>query len=684
MARKIQLEDLFKFELADDIQMAPGGERIVYVSTKLNREENGYETSIFMQEQGSEVVRFTMGPGDSHPRFSPDGETLAFLRRSAAGRQIWLMALSGGEARPLTEMPGNVSEFAWSPDGRRLAFICRLRKGALRPGQEDADEGQADTDREGVAGVGSSEQLFDKYTAGVQIVDELLHKMDGVGYYGAERPSLCVMSLDDPDGAVQLTEPPYSVSAPVWSPDGKTVFIQGRLGPEDYDRGGSELQIWAVPVDRSPVHQVTPAGLSCRVMAVSPDGATIAVVANQTDDMSYGNAGIYLVSPDGGAVKHIASAWDRPFDDKTVMGMGGRGSAAIVWSTDGASLFSITSREGTTQLAHIDIKTDAVRLLTEGDRVITSVSFSADRTAVAMVIAEPLSPSKVHHLDVDSGREECWTALNEDLLDELELVTPERFQSHAENGPVVDGWIMKPHGLQPGQQYPAILSIHGGPALMYTSTFFFEKQLLAAQGYGVIYSNPRGSHGYGAEFSKAIQSEWGGADYDDLMATVDQALANNPWIDPERLGVTGGSYGGFMTNWIVGHTNRFKAAVTGRSIADNRSKTGTGDLGPFRFKRANNIPYWVDSTWYDKQSPITYVENVTTPILIEHQEDDLRCPIEQAMMWYSAIKYLDKAPVRMVVYPKESHGMSRTGKPWHRIHRLREMLAWFHSYLGER
>lgn len=678
MARKIQLEDLFGFELAGDVQMAPDGQRVAYVSQTINREENRYETAIYMQKRGEDPVRFTMGPDDSQPRFSPNNQLLAFLSRRGGTAQVWLMSLAGGEARQLTDAPGDVSEFSWSPDGKRLAFICQLPQDGLRTGQTGGDGAGAGSGAEaGDGDVG----LLEKYTAGVQVVDELLHKMDGVGYFGAERPCLCVMSLDEPQSPVQLTEPPYSVSSPVWSPDGERLFVKGRLGA-DYDRGGSELQIWAVPAAGGAAEQVSPPGLSCRDAVVSPDGATVAIIATYTDEMSYDNAGIFLVPLAGGEATQIVKHWDAPFDDMAVLDLVGPGGGSVTWSPDGKSLFSVTSVKGTSQLAQIDIGTDTVRLLTEGDRVITSFSFDAGCKSAALTVAEALSPSNVHYLDVDTGREEQWTALNKQLLSELQLSPPERFQSHAENGPAVDGWIIKPHDLQEGQQYPALLSIHGGPALMYTSAFFFEFQLLAANGYGVIYSNPRGSHSYGEQFCKAIQWEWGGADYDDLMATVDKAVANNAWIDPERLGVAGGSYGGFMTNWIVGHTDRFKAAVTGRSISDWRSQCGTGDLGPFRFKRVNDIPYWVDNTWYEQQSPITYVENVTTPILIEHQDNDLRCPIEQAMMWYSAIKYLDKAPVRLVIYPGESHGMSRTGKPWHRIHRLREVAEWFRLYLG--
>jgi len=251
-----------------------------------------------------------------------------------------------------------------------------------------------------------------------------------------------------------------------------------------------------------------------------------------------------------------------------------------------------------------------------------------------------------------------------------------RFKAQAPGGPEIDGWIMQPIGFAEGQRYPTILEIHGGPMAMYADAFFFEFQLLAAQGFGVVFSNPRGSQGYDEAHCMAIAKEWGNLDYKDLMAVLDTAIAENPWIDTERLGVTGGSYGGFMTNWIVGHTDRFKAAVTGRSICDWRMMVGTGDFGSYWIRKFDGVAPWVDDTHYKQQSPITYVGNVKTPILIEHQEGDLRCPIDQGMMWYTAIKYLNKAPVRFVTYPGEFHGMSRNGKPWNRIHRLGEIVSW--------
>ena len=240
---------------------------------------------------------------------------------------------------------------------------------------------------------------------------------------------------------------------------------------------------------------------------------------------------------------------------------------------------------------------------------------------------------------------------------------------------------MKPVHFDAHKRYPAILEIHGGPMMLYAQSFFFEFQCLAAKGYGVIYTNPRGSQGYGTEFCTAIQKEWGNLDYLDVMAGLETALAAESWIDPNQLGVAGGSYGGYMTNWIIGHTDRFKAAVTMRSVVDWRAMVGTGDGGWHWMKRADQKAPWQNDEWYRQQSPITYVENITTPLLIEHQEGDLRCPIEQGEILYTAVKYLNQAPVKFVRYPDEFHGMSRDGKPWHRVHRLETMTDWLDTYI---
>jgi dipeptidyl aminopeptidase/acylaminoacyl peptidase len=238
---------------------------------------------------------------------------------------------------------------------------------------------------------------------------------------------------------------------------------------------------------------------------------------------------------------------------------------------------------------------------------------------------------------------------------------------------------MKPAGFEAGKQYPAILYVHGGPMAMYGWTFFFEFQCLAAAGYAVIYTNPRGSQGYGQEFCSCIREDWGNLDYLDVMAGLDAALAAAPWIDRERLGIAGGSYGGFMTNWAVGHTDRFKAAVTQRSVVNEASSVGTSDFGYVDMASYPTRP-WEDMTFYRGVSPLTFVEQIHTPLLIEHQEEDYRCPMEQAEQLYTALKVLRRT-VEFVRYPDSSHGMSRTGKPWLRVYRLRTIRDWFDRFI---
>jgi dipeptidyl aminopeptidase/acylaminoacyl peptidase len=665
VARKIQVEDLLAFQLAGSVQMAPGGNRVAFVVNRVEKEKNETQTSIYMGAPGKPTVRFTGGESDNSPRFSPDGTQLAFISRRSGQPQIWLMSVEGGEAQQLTKVQGGVSEFEWAPDGQRIAFTAMLKAEGIQPEVKDEKE----------------DDLLKKHTKNVKVITELSHKMDGVGYFGERRPCLCVADVAEDPKPVQLTFPPYQVSDLAWSPDGKQILFAGRLGA-DYDRDAFNAMVYAIDAAGGEARQLTPNSSDAGGAAVSPDGAMVAYQAVDPEELGYDNTRLYLVPLGGGEPKRIAAGWDRPFGQLGLSDMPAPAGGRLTWTPDGKSLFCLTSVDGTVQLAEVDVASGEVTLRTSGDRLIYSFSLDARCRKAAFGIADPLNPADIYFSDLKEATEERLSNLNQALLSELELSEPRRFYARAAGGPRVDGWVMQPADYQEGQQYPAILEIHGGPMMMYAAAFFFEFQLMAAQGYGVIYANPRGSQGYGEAFCKAIQLEWGNNDYADVTAILDQAIAENPWIDTARLGVTGGSYGGFMTNWIVGHTDRFRAAVTGRSICDWRGMVGTGDGGPFWMKRFGRVAPWVDDSIYKQQSPITYVQNVVTPILIEHQEGDLRCPIDQGMMWYTAIKWQGKAPVRFVTYPGEFHGMSRNGKPWNRIHRLNEIVSWFKQYLN--
>lgn len=292
-------------------------------------------------------------------------------------------------------------------------------------------------------------------------------------------------------------------------------------------------------------------------------------------------------------------------------------------------------------------------------------------------------PGEIFSLDIPSGTAVSRTDCNGTFLNGLTLSEPEGFECQSSDGRRIQGWVMAPVGCDPGRKYPAILEIHGGPHTMFGEAFFFEFQYLCSLGYAVIFANPRGSHGYGQEFVHACCNDYGGMDYADLMAATDDAVRRFPFIDPERLGVTGGSYGGFMTNWIVARTNRFRAAVTQRSISNWTSFTGSSDIGFYFTEEELGETPWSDPERMRRLSPLSYVQRIATPLLIIHSEQDLRCPIEQAEQLFTALRRLDRT-VRFLRFPGSSHELSRSGKPVLRVERLKAIGDWFGIYLAHK
>ncbi|NMP22129.1 alpha/beta hydrolase family protein [Sulfobacillus harzensis] len=664
--RKITPEDLFGFHLVGHVAVHPHRHQVVYQEQQANREQNTTDSWLMVVEPGASPRRFTGGTTDTSPAFSPDGAWVAFLSKRSGTRQIWLMPTDGGEARQVTHIKGGVEEFRWLPDSQTLLYIALIGPDGIEA--EDAPEDDAP---------------YVKFNRGVKVITEQYHKLDGVGYYTKKRPHLVVQAIAEGSVPRQLTHGPMRHASLSVSPDGRWALTASRYG-EDYDRNGSRKLLYLIDLSGAEA----PRALSRDPLSTSggifaPDGHTIYFLASNHDDLGYDNVGLYRTDLDGREARRIAAQWDRPFSDVSISDMPAPGSNPLRFDADGQHLFILTSRNGTTELARVGLEDNHVELVTTADQVFYSYDVSHDRKFAALATSTPLNPGQIVWLDLKAKKTATVLANpNQELLNQLELAEPRRFTAHAPNGPAVDGWVMKPVGLKPGEKAPTALEIHGGPMMMYAQAFFFEFQWLAANGYGVVYSNPRGSQGYGRDFCIAIQPEWGNLDFQDVMAALDTAINEETWIDTDRLGVLGGSYGGYMTNWIVGHTDRFKAAITMRSVVDWKTMIGTGDLGWHWIQRADNVwPWSGNDEWYRQQSPITYVENITTPLLIEHQEGDLRCPIEQGEMLYTAMKYFNKAPVKFIRYPDEFHGMSRNGKPWHRIFRLNTFTEWFDQYL---
>ncbi len=663
--RKITPEDLFDFHLVGAVAIHPGRHQVVYQESQANRETNETDSWIMSVEPGQRPQRYTAGPHDSSPRFSPDGQYLAFLSKRSEHSQIWVMPTNGGEARQVTHIKPGVEQFEWLPTSDGFVYIALIGPHGIE--REDCQE---------------SEDPFVKFNQDVKVITETHHKMDGVGYYDEKRPHLVRQLLTPASEPEQITHGPMRHSGIHVSGDGRWVLTASRYG-DDYDLNATKTHIYLIDLaGTNPPQALTEDPLDADSAVFAPDGDSVYFLAANADDLGYDNTGLYRTPLNGGQTIRIAASWDRPFTDVSLSDMPAPGSNPLVFDKAGTVLYALTSHNGTTQLASVNLPTDEVNLVTTQDQVYYSYALTHDRQYAALATSTPTNPGQIVWLHLADGNLSVIADPNRQLLDTISLASPQRFEARAENGPVLDGWVMRPVDLAPGAKAPTALEIHGGPMMMYAQSFFFEFQWLAANGYGVVYCNPRGSKGYGRDFCLAVQREWGNLDYQDIMASLDTAIRQNDWIDTGRLGVLGGSYGGYMTNWIVGHTDRFKAAITMRSVVDWAAMIGTGDIGWDWIRRADGVwPWDGDPAWYRQQSPITYVRNITTPLLIEHQEGDLRCPIEQGEILFTAMKYYNRAPVKFIRYPGEFHGMSRNGKPWHRVYRLKTFTDWFQQYL---
>ncbi|MBS4195435.1 S9 family peptidase [Lederbergia citri] len=667
MKRSLIPEDLFELKVVSDPQISPDGKNIVYVETRMDPITNTYNSRIWIvSTSGEREPRlFTSGPGlDYAPRWSPDGKWLAFVSTRRLHPQLWVMSSSGGEAELLTHIPYVGGTPVWSPDSQTIA--CVIHVGPKGPEENPSTPRQ-------------------RFSKNVLVIDRLEYKLDTTGYLVGKHWQLFTITVVGPDrgNSRQLTFGNYDYSSPSWSPDGRFIAIAGNKTPERLDLALIN-DIWVLSAEGGELRKLTRSQGPADHPAWSPDGQTIAYVGHDRSNGGYTNPGIWMVHVAGGGPWEFTAGFPYPIGDKSIGDIRGHKEPTIslTWTPDGNSIYTCVSIEGAVHLWRFSLKDNQAIQLTDGNLVIYNVNFTPDTLQVAMAITTTTLPNDIWIADIYKKKitnEYRLTRVNEDFLSNLEISEPIRFTSSSKNGPEVEGWILyPPRWGNSKNQIPAILEIHGGPMVMYGYVFFLEFQLLASHGFAVVYTNPRGSMGYGQEFVAAIRGDWGNLDYTDLMAAMDNALSIGT-LDPNRLGVAGGSYGGYMTNWIVTQTQRFKAAVSMRGISNLYSFFGTSDGG---FLQADNYggPPWELPEEYMEQSPIKYVASVRTPLLIIHSTHDFRVPIEQGEQFYTALKFQGRN-VRMLRFINDTHELSRSGNPWHRVFRLEHIISWFQKHL---
>ena len=668
--RAIQAEDLYDFQLISSPRISPDGNHVVYVVQRVEKKSEKKYTNLWVASAGAQTPatahQFTYGDqNDSQPRWSPDGSQIAFLsnrQNSKKPAQLFLIPIDGGEARPLSEIKGSIEEFAWSPDGKHL--ICAVRK-------SDPEELERQEDEQ-------------KKELGVvaRHYDRVFYKLDGYGYLPKERTHL--WSVDARNGkAKQLTDHPvYDEQNPAWSPDGKWIaFVSNRSSHPDLTP--DRVDLFVIPSEGGEMQKVeTPLGEKNQP-SFSPDGQWIAYYGVEGEGLGYKNNGLWVV-PAPGNPKHVPAcnlteAYDLHVAPDVINDMGSPEMIAPTWSPDGKQLYFPITLNGSSLLKVIPAAGGEPQTLIGEGGTVGSYSFDRDQKRMAYFYGTMSDPGQVFVRHMADQQVYQITALNQSLLAGIDLGEVETVWIKGPDDNDLQGWVIKPPGFDPQKKYPAILEIHGGPRTQYGYFFMHEFFYLAAQGYVVHFSNPRGGRGYGEAHTKATFKHWGDPDYDDLMAWNDY-VAGQTYIDPERMGVTGGSYGGFMTVWIIGHTDRFKAAVPQRCVSNMVSMWGSSDFNWAFQQELNDQPPFEDLQKYWDQSPIKYIGNAKTPTLVIHSENDLRCPIEQGEQVYVALKRLG-VDSEMVRFPNEFHGLSRTGRTDRRIVRLNHILRWFDKYL---
>ena len=634
--RGITPEDYMKFEFVGAPSLSPDGKQVVFTLTKINERANRRNTTIWVVPfDGSAPPRQLTSDTSSstNPQWSPDGSTLAFTssRGEAAKSQLWLLPMAGGEPQRLTNFKNGVMTYQWSPAGDRFAVVSK---------SGPSDKGTSLSD--------------------VRHYTHIRYKFNDTGWFDDKRTHLWVVGRKSAM-AKQITDgDEWDDTDPQWSPDGKRLaFVSDRTGLA-YETSRN-TDVWTVPAEGGSLTKISDHAEADSSPRWSPDGNTIAFAGSVNPRQ---HPKIYLASASGGTASKLA------VDGLDLL------VADMKWTNPGTILFE-SGVHGTFHLFSVDLNARKVSSLLNGERAIRNVSAQGGR--LAYMVNDFKTLDDIYVSSADGSGERRLTFHNQPLWKDVELSGVERLPYKSTDGTPVDGFLVKPIGWQPGKKYPLILSVHGGPAGQYGVDWNHEFQVYAGKGYGVFFSNPRGSTGYGEEFARGIKNNWGKMDYTDVMTGLDEALKRNAWIDADRLGVTGGSYGGFMTNWIVGHNNRFKAAVTLRSVVNFISDDGTRDGAYGHEEDFKGFLFdYFDQYW--EASPLQYAANVKTPTLILHSDNDFRVPLEQGEQWFRALKHYG-VTTELVIFPRENHNLTRTGEPKHIAESMNWQLYWFEKYV---
>ena len=644
--------DILRIVLAGDPQIAPDASAVYYVRTWQDIAENETRSAISRVDRDGKDRAFTHGPKDRMPRVAPDGSAVAFVSDRDGKAQLCVLPLDGGAAVELGETWPKISAVAWSPDSTHVAFV------ATAPHDP------------------ATASAYHDEPSGARHIRMLPFKSDSDGLLDGTRKHLYVIPAAGGE-ARRLTTGDFDVGGPAWSPDGKTIAITARIGAAEASLASSG--VCTVDVASGALTQLTRNLGPASAPSFSHDGRTIAFFGHLHGDDAGGrfDEELFVIAASGGAPRSLSAVLERTTGDALASDLrGGHAAVAAAWSADDREIIAQISDEGATSLRAFARDGSGTRTVLGGERHVYAFNRAPDGTIV-FAASSPTVPNVIGVVEPYGGERilldpNGWLA-------EKSVVAPRRYRPRADDGTVLDGWLMVPLARSK-EAIPLVLEVHGGPHAAYGATFFFEFQLLASCGFAVAYGNPRGSQTYGHPYANGSLGDWGGVDAADVLRILDGALELGNF-DTTRIGIAGGSYGGFMTSWLLGHSDRFAAGVSMRAVNDHVSEIGASDLGWF-LERELQAAYADDAgRKLFEMSPMRSATSMMAPLLVEHSERDYRCPIDQGEQLFTILRRLGRTETEFVRFTDTGHELSRSGKPRSRVLRLRSIANWFVRHL---
>jgi dipeptidyl aminopeptidase/acylaminoacyl peptidase len=721
--RNITERDLWDFVWIGDYQISPDGAQVAFVRVTVNDKKEGYNTSIWLvpTTPGQNPHQLSKGDHDSTPRWSPDGKFLTFVRASEKdGKpeppQLCMLPMTGGDAFAFTDLPKGAANPRWAPDGKSIAFASStneedLKKQEAKKRKEEelkkaanaiaspsahsaADKSKPDASvsasPERPSGDSSAKKADadDEHESDIHVVTQAIYREDDEGYADPKHTQhIWVVSAphsaDEKVRPKQLTFGRFDEGNILWAKDGSRIlFTSLRIDEPYYQLPKTEL--YSISANGGEPLKLNTFEMQAGDFSLSPDGKQLAFIASATQPVfSYTQPDLWVVDLTANSKpRNITAKFDYDlgsgvFGDSSAP-RGGGGNLPI-WTADGRSIIDVYGKEGRTILASFDLANGTATDLSRGNQAVVRFRATSDLSRFICNVSTTTLVNDLFAIDRKGGEPQRLTRVNDELFSKLNLTEPEEISYQSFDGKKIQAWVQKPPGFDSAKKYPLILDIHGGPHAAYGYIFEHEFQWMAAKGYVVLYPNPRGSTTYGQEFGNVIQYRYPGDDFKDLMAGVDE-LIRRGYIDDKKLGVTGGSGGGLLTNWAIGHTTRFAAAVAQRDIANWADWWYSADFTLFHPNWFKAPPFEAEED-FKARSPITYIKSVKTPLMLILGESDFRTPPGAGgEQMFRALKFL-KIPTVMVRFPNESHELSRSGQPWHRIERLEHIVGWFDHWL---